>query len=104
MKFKIDENLPAECAALLRKVGFPADTVAEERLPGASDASLDMDFANVRAYPPDIHEGIIVFRSKSHDRSGLVSQLQRVRPVLKQKSAEKEFWIVEQNRIRIRDS
>ena len=31
-------------------------------------------------------------------------QLQRVRPVLKRKSPEKEFWIVEQNRIRIRES
>ena len=31
MNFKIDENLPAECAALLRGAGFGADTVAAER-------------------------------------------------------------------------
>jgi len=31
LNFKIDENLPAECAALLRGAGFGADTVADER-------------------------------------------------------------------------
>jgi len=31
LNFKIDENLPAECAALLRGAGFGADTVAEEK-------------------------------------------------------------------------
>jgi antitoxin component of RelBE/YafQ-DinJ toxin-antitoxin module len=31
LNFKIDENLPAECAALLRGAGFGADTVAAER-------------------------------------------------------------------------
>jgi len=34
LNFKIDENLPAECAALLRGAGFGADTVAEENLAG----------------------------------------------------------------------
>ena len=60
MIFKIDENLPAECAVLLRGAGFGADTVAEENLEGADDTviarsiraegrvliTLDLDFAN----------------------------------------------------------
>ncbi|PWU01762.1 MAG: hypothetical protein C5B51_22240 [Terriglobia bacterium] len=66
MKFKIDENLPAETAAILRQSGFVADTVAEEDLSGSDDqaviarsrsedrilVTLDLDFANIRAYPP----------------------------------------------------
>jgi hypothetical protein len=31
LKLKIDENLPSECAAILRDGGFEADTVADER-------------------------------------------------------------------------
>ena len=95
---------------------FPADTVAEG-LQGASGASLverclaeprvlitlDLDVANVRAYPPEIHDGIIVFRS--NPRINLRSSRNcSVLFVLKQKSPEKELWIIEQNRIRFRES
>ena len=40
MIFKIDENLPAECAVLLRGAGFGADTVAEENLEGVDDTVI----------------------------------------------------------------
>jgi hypothetical protein len=30
LKLKIDENLPVDCAALLRNAGFEADTVVDE--------------------------------------------------------------------------
>ena len=62
MRLKIDENLPSECAAILRGAGFEADTVADERLTGADDSAiadrsraegrvlitLDLDFASIR--------------------------------------------------------
>ncbi len=83
MKLKIDENLPADCAVLLRNAGFEADTVADEGLSGADDTviasrsrsedrvlvTLVLDFANVLAYyPPAQHAGIIVLRSKRLDK------------------------------------
>jgi len=40
LKFKIDENLPSEFAAILQSAGFDADTVSDEDLSGASDALL----------------------------------------------------------------
>jgi predicted nuclease of predicted toxin-antitoxin system len=66
LKFKIDENLPTEYAPILREAGFEADTVSDEKLSGAGDSvlsercraedrvlmTLDLDFANVQAYPP----------------------------------------------------
>jgi len=59
LKFKIDENLPAEFAAILAAEGFEAATVAQEHLSGAPDSllldrcgaemrvliTLDLDFA-----------------------------------------------------------
>lgn len=86
MKFKIDENLPAEFAAILREANFEAATVGEENLSGMADiavldlckaetrvlVTLDLDFANVQAHPPGTHAGIIVFRSKSQDKLTLI--------------------------------
>lgn len=82
MKFRIDENLPAEDAAVLPGAGFDAHTVEGEKLSGASDetvastsgsegripVTLDLDFANIRAYPPGEHAGIVVLRVRHQDQ------------------------------------
>lgn len=76
MKFKTDENLPVEVAHLLRQEGHDALSVIDQQLAGRPDAdvavmcqseqralvTLDLDFSNIRAYPPADYEGIIVFR------------------------------------------
>lgn len=76
MKFKIDKNLPIEAAQFLREQGHQADTVSEQGRSGCPDAeiaeiclsenrvliTLDSDFADIRAYPPDQYPGIIVLR------------------------------------------
>jgi len=117
LKFKIDENLPAECALILREAGFEAATAVEQRLSGAEDSALfercraesrvlvtlDLDFANVQAYPPGSHSGIVVFRSKSQDKPTLISLLKRILPVLIRRSPERQLWIVEPDRIRYRE-
>jgi predicted nuclease of predicted toxin-antitoxin system len=117
LKFKIDENLPAEYALILRESGFDADTVGEENLSGSEDAvifqhccseslvliTLDLDFANVRAYPPRSHSGIVVLRCKSQDKPTLIGALRRVLPTLMKQSPEKQLWVVEHDRIRYRE-
>jgi len=117
LKFKIDENLPAECAQIIREAGFEAATVAEQKLSGGDDSvlferccaesrvlvTLDLDFANVQAYPPGSHSGIVVVRSNSQDKATLISILKRTLPVLTQRSPERQLWIVEPDRIRYRE-
>ncbi len=117
MKFKVDENLPAEHAAILREAGHEADTVADQKLSGADDSelsqrcqsedrillTLDLDFANVQAYPPKSHSGIVVFRSSTQDKTTLISLLKRMLPVLARRSPKRQLWIVEQDRIRYRE-
>jgi predicted nuclease of predicted toxin-antitoxin system len=67
MRFKLDENMPVEAAELLRAANYVADTVHDEQLAGHPDPdvalvcqreqraliTLDLDFADIRAYPPD---------------------------------------------------
>jgi len=117
LKFKIDENLPAEFAEILRVAGFEAATVAEESLSGAADSALlercraetrvlmtlDLDFANVQAHPVGTHAGILVFRSKSQDKLTLISVLKRTVPVLKRRPPEGQLWIIQPDRIRYRE-
>jgi predicted nuclease of predicted toxin-antitoxin system len=117
LKFKIDENLPAECALLFREAGFEAATVADQKLSGADDSvlfdrcsaesrvliTLDLDFANVQAYPPGSHSGIVVLRSSSQDKPMLMSVLKRLLPILTRRSPERQLWIVEPDRIRYRE-
>jgi predicted nuclease of predicted toxin-antitoxin system len=116
LKFKIDQNLPAEYAALLREGGFDADSVDDEGLGSADDGviservrterrvlvSLDLGFADIRAYPPQEYSGIVVLRSKAQDKIGLISMLRRLMPMLRERSPEGQLWIVESDRIRFR--
>jgi predicted nuclease of predicted toxin-antitoxin system len=50
MKFKVDENLPIEVAALLRDAGHDAVTIHDEQLVGADDDDIELFFEkkNVR--------------------------------------------------------
>jgi len=114
----MDENLTAECVKLFAEAGFPADTVDQEHLSGSEDVvlfarcvleerilvTLALAFANVRACPPGSHAGIVVLRSESQDMRTLLSHLSRILAVFVERSPGNQLWIVERNRIRVRES
>jgi predicted nuclease of predicted toxin-antitoxin system len=116
VRIKTDENLPAEAAATLRECGLDADTVWDENLVGSDDEgiaarvqgegrvllTLDPDFANIRAYPPDQYAGIIVLRLKNQDKASVVAYARRIASVLAERNPDGELWIVEGDRIRFR--
>ncbi len=116
MKFKIDENLPAEAADTLKNAGFDAHTVGDETLSGADDetvastsrsegrilVTLDLDFANIRAYPPGEHAGIVVLRVKHQDKSTVLAHLRRLATALAYRDPTGELWILDANRVRFR--
>ena len=64
--------------------------------------TLDMDFADIRTYPPSAYIGIVVFRPVKPSRPSVLV-LQHVIPVLKAEWAEHRLWIVEPGRVRIRE-
>jgi predicted nuclease of predicted toxin-antitoxin system len=117
MRGKLDENMPAESADILRAAGWERDTVFDEALGGAEDPdlaarcqaedrvlfTLDLDFADIRAYPPGAYVGIVVFRPFKPSRDSILGLLQKAIPVLGAEWAECRLWIVEPGRVRIRD-
>lgn len=116
MKFKLDENLPVEATSFLRGCGHDAHSVHDEQLRGAADPSiakvcraeqrilitLDLDFADIRLYPPALYEGIIVLRLTLQDRDSLLAMIPRILELLQTERVSGHLWIVDESRTRIR--
>lgn len=116
MRVKLDENIPADRKPVLADLGHLADTVAEEGLQGRPDADVwaaaqgascflitqDLDFSDLRKYPPGTHHGIMLLRLREPGREALID---RVRLVLEWQAGpllQGCLVVVSENRIRIR--
>ena len=116
MRFKVDENLPVELAEELRVAGYDAITLASQRLTGTADfdlaevcrsetramVTLDLDFADIRTYPPEDYPGLIVLRIARQDKPYVLSVFRKVLEMIRREPLEERLWIVEEKRIRIR--
>lgn len=118
MRFKLDENLPDEAAELLRAVGHDAVTVGDQGMSGTDDSdvasvvrrehrallTLDLDFSDIRTYPPSDYAGIVVLRLKRQDKVAVLQLVERLIPLLATGPLDARLWIVEQDRVRIRSA
>ncbi len=116
MRFKVDENLHPDAADLLRAAGHDAMTVFDQGLRGHPDediatvcqreqraiVTLDLDFSNIRQYPPEDYPGIIVLRLENKGRPSVVIALTQIVPLLATEPLAGHLWIVEEQRVRIR--
>jgi predicted nuclease of predicted toxin-antitoxin system len=116
-RFKLDENLPRDADVFLRDAGHEVQTVLEERLGGCLDSQVlnacrnearvlitfDLDFADIRLYPPASHLGIWVLRPVSQSIASTVTLLRGALTLLETETPRKRLWIIEHGRVRIRD-
>ena len=116
MKFKIDENLPVEISEMLTDADYDSKTVNDQKLQGSKDSviieickseqrvliTLDIDFADIRLYPPEQYSGIIVLRDKICSKNHLIDIFRKITPLLRSESLDRYLWIVEKTRIRVR--
>jgi len=116
MRFKLDENLPIEAATRLRDSGHDAHSVHDEQLRGAEDQSiervcqaeqrilitLDLDFADIRHYPPSLYSGIVVLRLSRQDRASLLAILPRLLKLLQTEPISRRLWIMDESSTRVR--
>lgn len=79
MRIKLDENISLYLKPLLEQEGHDASTVADEGLLGQDDGkvalaaktearvlfTLDLEFADLRKFPPGSHTGVVLFRPRS---------------------------------------
>ncbi len=116
MRFKIDENLHEDVAEKLRERGHDARTVFDEGLRGYPDpeiadaarreervmVTLDLDFGNIREYPPEDYRGLIVLRVVNQGRAHVLRVMERVLAVLDCVPLDGHLWIVSEGGIRVR--
>lgn len=116
MRGKLDENMPIESVAILQSAGWQCDTVYDEVLSGAEDSrvsevcraegrvlfTIDLDFADIRAYPPAEYEGIVVLRPVKPSRDSILRLLERAMAVLSSEWVAHRLWILEAARVRFR--
>jgi predicted nuclease of predicted toxin-antitoxin system len=116
MRFKIDENLHDDVAVLLTDRGHDVHTVHAEGLKACDDdvlanhcqidgralVTLDLDFADIRSYPPVEYAGIVVLRIVSQGRPSVLRVMARVADLLDREQLVQRLWIVTDASIRIR--
>lgn len=117
MQFKIDENLPEDVAEVLADAGHDAMTVHDQRMVGKPDPfvaavcqaegralmTLDLDFSDIRAYPPGESPGIIVLRPRTHSKPAVLELMLQIIPLLNSEPLAGKLWIVQENGLRIRE-
>ncbi len=116
-RFKLDENLPRLAHALLVGAGHDAHTVNDEQLDGCPDdrildackdedrilVTLDLDFADIRRYPPSTHRGIWILRPPTQSIENVLAVINGALALLGREQATNRLWIVESNSVRIRE-
>jgi predicted nuclease of predicted toxin-antitoxin system len=116
MKFKTDENMPIEAADDLRQAGYDALTVIDQKLAGQPDIqvagvckvegramlTLDLDFSDIRAFPPSDYAGIIVLRPAVQTIANVRRLVGQVIALLLTEPLAGHLWIVDEGQIRIR--
>lgn len=117
MRFKIDENLPIEVAGVLRDAGHDAMTIGDQRMSGEPDPrvaavcrdedrailTLDLDFSDIRTYPPSDYPGIIVLRPSTQSKSDVLALVGQLLPLLNAERLIGNLWILQRGGLRIRE-
>lgn len=116
MRFKLDENLPAELTEVLGRHGVDVDTVPMEGLAGQPDAAIwsaclgegrflitqDLDFSDIRRYRPGTHPGLLLVRLDAPSRRNLIARMAQLFECEDVDSWTGCFVVVTDTKIRIR--
>ena len=116
MRFKVDENLHEDLVVALRREGHDAQTVYDEQLRGSPDAAiaevcqreervlvtLDLDFGNIREYPPEDYPGLMVLRVVDQSRPHVLQVFSQVFELLPRQPLSGHLWVISESGVRIR--
>ena len=118
MRLKLDENVDARLAALLRQAGHETRTVRHQRLRGTADpalyehctseghilVTLDLDFSNVLRFPPERTPGLVVLRGPDDLFPTVRILVHTLVNALANDTPAARLWIIEPGRVRIHEA
>jgi hypothetical protein len=115
MKLKLDENIGERGRQLLTAAGHDVATVLDQGLQSAADpdviaacgaegcclVTLDLDFSNPFAFPPERYAGIAVLRlPRRPTGADLLAAARQLADALAKRPVAGRLWIVERARLR----
>lgn len=114
--FKLDENMPRRAEGLLVDAGHDVHTALAENLGGRPDfevlaacqresrvlITFDLDFSNIRAFPPQATYGVWVLRPATQSVANTLALLRGALKLAEVEAVRGCLWIVEHGRVRIR--
>jgi len=118
VRFLIDANLPRLTAALLRSLGHQVEFARDIGLAAAPDQDIaahakrtdavlltrDLDFSNIRQYPPQDHPGLVILRMPDDAKAAAIGEV--VARFVRQRTfldaVKGRIAIVEVDRVRFR--
>lgn len=117
MRFKTDENMSVEAESILNDSGHDALTIHDQQMVGETDTqvafvcklehrarvTLDLDFSDIRTYPPGEHHGIVVLRPRTQAKPSVLQLLKQLIPLLLTEPLDGNLWILQENGLRIRE-
>jgi len=118
VRFKLDEHIPRRAIALLHSHGHSGRTVIDQNLRGASDERLldvcrktgelmitaDLDFANIRQYPPGSYPGVVTLRLRRNGAKSVLAALERLFAAIPARDFSGRLLIVTETAVRIRSA
>lgn len=116
MLLKLDENMPTSLVPLLAALGHDVHHVEDEGLRAQMDPvvaaaakregrvllTLDVEFADIRKYPPGSHPGIVLLRSAIPGAPAISQLVLNLLATVSETDLAEVVTIVEQGRIRMR--
>ena len=117
LRLKLDENMPQRAESALRDLGVDVETARSEGLAGATDpvllaactaedrvlVTLDLDFADMRVYPPGSHPGIWVLRPARQTFNAILSLVHSGIRLASVERTSGQLWVIDQRQVRIRE-
>jgi predicted nuclease of predicted toxin-antitoxin system len=108
--------MPQAAAPFLRQHGHVADTVYDENLGGALDGkvidfarqenraliTLDLDFSDIRTYPPQNFPGIVILRPRYQSALQIMALLETMLYFMDKETVDRSLWVIDPRGLRIR--
>ena len=115
MRFKVDEipsKLPSCCAppdttpspcSISNSAAAPiAPSATRSAMRSDPLLTLDLDFADIRAFPPGEYSGLIVLRLSVQAKPSVLAVIGRMIPLLNTEPLIGMLWVVDETALRIR--
>lgn len=117
MNIKLDENIPATLKNILSQQGHQVKTTPDQKLEGYDDGTIweivqeedrffitqDLDFSDIRNYPPGSHSGLLLLRFRFPGREAMKTRVESAFSTENVEEWKGKFVVMTETKTRVHD-